>query len=572
MRVLLLGLSVAVGAAAPSDPVPHRRNALPRIVALLIAVLFPLGSYLSPLTAQQTAATRVANAISGDVMRAHIEFLSDDALEGRAPGTRGGLIAATYIAAQFERLGLEPAGDSGTYYHEVPIISLTPNPEATIVGGRETPLEFKKDYVLWSMQDDSLVTVGSDLVFAGYGIVAPDYGWNDYEGLNVKGKVVVVLVNTPGLRDSTLFKGKILTYYGRWTYKIEEAERQGAAGILMVHTTESATYGWATVIGSWTGRQTRVVRKPGPLLVAGWLSEAAADRVLAPAGGLAKLTDAASRHGFKGMPLDARLGATVRSTIRRSKTYNVLARQPGRGPRAAEAVIIGGHYDHLGISVPVNGDSIYNGAADNASGTAAMLAAAEAFARTGVHPARSIVFMAFAAEESGLLGSAAYVARPTVPVKNIAAVLNMDVMNLLGRTRDIAALGLDQSSLGKAFTAAARQEGLRVTVNQDGLIKGSFFRSDHFSFAKAGVPALSLETGLDFVGQPAGWGQQKVDDYTANRYHQPGDELLPWYTYDGAVQQDRVIVRTAIAVAETPVQPVWTKGSEFEAAGKDRLK
>jgi Zn-dependent M28 family amino/carboxypeptidase len=235
-------------------------------------------------------------------------------------------------------------------------------------------------------------------------------------------------------------------------------------------------------------------------------------------------------------------------------------------------VIIGGHYDHLGISVPVNGDSIYNGAADNASGTGAMLAAAEAFARTGVHPPRSIVFMAFAAEESGLLGSAAYVARPTVPVKNIAAVLNMDVMNLLGRTRDIAALGLDQSSLGKAFTAAARQEGLRVTVNQDGLIKGSFFRSDHFSFAKAGVPALSLETGLDFVGQPAGWGQQKVDDYTANRYHQPGDELLPWYTYDGAVQQDRVIVRTAIAVAETPVQPVWTKGSEFEAAGKDRLK
>ncbi|MGH7535444.1 MAG: M20/M25/M40 family metallo-hydrolase, partial [Gemmatimonadales bacterium] len=328
----------------------------------------------------------------------------------------------------------------------------------------------------------------------------------------------------------------------------------------------------ATVTGSWTGPQTRVLRKPGGLIVAGWLTESVADRLLQPAGGLPHLTEAAGRPGFKGVPLKARLGATIRSTIRRSKTYNVIARWPGRGPKAAEAVIIGGHYDHLGISLPVNGDSIYNGALDNGSGTAAMLTAAEAFVRSGVRPSRSIVFMAFAAEESGLLGSTAFAARPTIPLKNIAGVLNMDVMNLFGRTRDIAALGLDQSSLGKVFTEAARQEGLRVTTNQDALIKGSFFRSDHFPFARAGVPAISLQTGLDFVGRPAEWGQQQVDEYTANRYHQPGDELLPWYTYDGAVQQDRVIVRTALAVAEAPSQPVWTKGSEFEAAGKDRLK
>jgi Zn-dependent M28 family amino/carboxypeptidase len=549
-----------------------RRIALPRIVALIVAVLFPLGSSLSPLTGQQSAGARAANAVAANVMRAHLEFLGDDALEGRAPGTRGGLIAAKYIAAQFERLGLAPAGDSGTYYHEVPVIALTPTPQVTVVAGGETPLEFKRDYVLWSMQDDSLVSVAGDLVFAGYGIVAPEYGWNDYEGLDVKGKVVVVLVNTPGLRDSTLFKGKVLTYYGRWTYKIEEAERQGAAGILMVHTPESATYGWATVTGSWTGPQTRVARKPGPLMVAGWLSQDAADRLLQAGGGLGSLTDAASRHGFKGVPLNARLGATVRSTVRRLKTYNVLARLPGRGPKAVEAVIIGAHYDHLGISLPVNGDSIYNGALDNASGTAAMLAAAEAFVRSGVHTSRSLVFMAFAAEESGLLGSTAYAARPTIPLKDIAAVLNMDVMNLFGRTRDIAALGLDQSSLGRLFTAAARQEGLRVITNQDALIKGAFFRSDHFPFARAGVPALSLQKGLDFVGRPAGWGQQQEDDYTANRYHQPSDELLPWYTYDGAVQQDRVIVRTAVAVAEGPAQPAWNKGSEFEAAGKGRLQ
>jgi Zn-dependent M28 family amino/carboxypeptidase len=544
-----------------------------RTVAL-IAALLPLGSYLSPLAGQQSAGTRVANAVSAEVMRAHEEFLADDALEGRAPGTRGGLIAAKYVAAQFERLGLAAAGDSGTYYHDVPVISLTPNPQASIVAtaGGETPLEFRKDYVLWSMRDDSLVSVAGDLVFAGYGIVAPEYGWNDYEGLDVKGKVVVVLVNTPGIRDSTLFKGKVLTYYGRWTYKIEEAQRQGAAGILIIHTPESATYGWATVTGSWTGPQTRVIRPPGSLLGAGWLSQTASDRLLQPFGGLAHATDAASRPGFKGMPLNARLGATIRSTIRRSHTYNVLARLPGRGPKAAEAVIIGAHYDHLGISVPVNGDSIYNGAMDNASGVAAMLAAAEALVRSGVRTPRSIVFMAFAAEESGLLGSTAYAARPTIALKDIAAVLNMDVMNLWGRTRDISALGLDQSSLGRTFTAAAKQEGLRVTTNQDALIKGSFFRSDHFPFAQGGVPALSLEKGLDFVGRPAGWGQNQEDDYNTNRYHQPGDELLPWYTYDGAVQQDRVIVRTAVAVAESPSQPTWTKGSEFEAAGLARVR
>ena len=545
-----------------------------RIVSSVLGTAFLLTSHLSILPAQQSSpGTRASRAISGNVMRAHLEFLSDDALEGRAPGTRGGLIAAKYVAAQFERLGLEPAGDDSSYFHKVPIISLTPNPQVSIVAnGSESPLEFKQDYVLWSMHDDSVVSVAGDLVFAGYGIVAPEYQWNDYEGLDVKGKVVVVLVNTPGLRDSTLFKGKVLTYYGRWTYKIEEAERQGASGLLMVHTPESATYGWATVIGSWTGPQTRVARKSGPLVVSGWLSQSAADRLLAPAGGLDRLTEEASRRAFKPVVLKAQLGATVRSTIRRSETYNVLGRLPGRGAKAAEAVIIGAHYDHLGISVPVDGDSIYNGALDNASGTAGVLATAEAFVKTGVRTPRSLIFMAFAAEESGLLGSTAYAARPTVPLENIAAVLNMDVMNLFGRTKDIAALGVDQSSLGKVFTAAAKQEGLRVTVNEDALIKGSFFRSDHFPFAKAGVPALSLESGLDFVGKPAGWGKEKQQDYTDHRYHQPGDELLPWYSYDGAVQQLRVIARTAVAVAESPSQPVWSAGSEFRAAGEARVK
>lgn len=546
------------------------RALLPRTVALL--ALAPVA--LSAQGAPASPATRVARQISPRVMRAHLEFLADDALEGRAPGTRGGLLAAKYIRSQFERLGLLPAGDSGSYYHKVPIIALTPSPSLHLVrsGGNSTPLRYRDDFVLWSMRNDSLVRFGGDAVFVGYGIVAPEYQWDDYRGLDVKGKIVVALVNDPGLRDSTIFRGKVLTYYGRWTYKIEEAERHGAAGLILIHTTESATYPWSAVASSWTGPQVRVERPAGSLAVAGWVTEEAARSLFPPGIDLTATMQSAATRQFKPMPLGVRIEGEVRSSIRRSETLNVLGRLPGSGARADEAVIIGAHYDHLGIGAPVNGDSIYNGALDNASGTAAMLASAEAFSQSGVRLGKSIVFMAFAAEESGLLGSTAYAAAPTIPLRKIAAVLNLDVMNLAGRTRDVAALGVDQSSLGRVFTAAAAAEGLRVSENEEALIKGSFFRSDHFPFARAGVPALSLESGTDFVGRPAGWGREQAEDYTAHRYHQPSDEILPSFNYEGAVQQARVIVRTAAAVAAAPAQPVWNPSSEFRAAGEARLK
>ena len=541
------------------------------VIGLLILVT-PAGA-LAAQRAGPTPATRVARAVSADVMRAHLEFLADDALEGRAPGTRGGLIAAKYIRAQFQQLGLEPAGDSGSYYHRVPIISLTPTPTLTVNGtGAARQLRFRDDFVMWSMRDDSLVPYAGDAVFVGYGIVAPEYGWDDYRGIDVKGRIVVALVNDPGLHDSTIFRGRTLTYYGRWTYKIEEAERHGAAGLILIHTTESATYPWSTVASSWTGAQVRVERPASSLLVAGWVTDSAA-RALFPAGtDLAAVMRRAGTRDFKPMVLGTRLSGVVKSVVRRSETFNVLARLPGTGPLADEAVLIGGHYDHLGVGTPVNGDSIYNGAADNASGTAAMLTTAESFSHSGVRTGRSLVFMAFAAEESGLLGSTAYAESPTIPLKRIAAVLNVDVMNLSGRTRDVSALGVDQSSLGEMFTRAAAAEGLRVTTNEEALIKGSFFRSDHFPFAKAGVPALSLEGGTDFIGRPAGWGKAQAEEYTARRYHQPSDEVLPSFSYDGAVQQTRVIVRTAVAAATARAQPVWNRGSEFRAAGEARLK
>jgi Zn-dependent M28 family amino/carboxypeptidase len=541
-----------------------------------VPLLLGLALLVRPLPAQQpapSAGTRVAHAVAGNVLRAHLEFLADDALEGRAPGTRGGMTAAKYIATQFERLGLQPAGDSGTYFQRVPIISLTPQPTLAIAAPTRTPLTWKDDYVLWSMRNEDSVALDADAVFVGYGIVAPEAGWNDYEGLDVKGKYVVALVNDPGLVDSTLFRGKILTYYGRWTYKIEEARRQGAAGILLVHTPESATYPWTTVLSGWTGPQTRLEVPPGSLVVAGWVTKETAGRLFQQGGkSFPELAAAAAKPGFRGTPLGIRIESSVRSTIRRSETANVLGRLPGKGALAREAVLIGGHYDHFGIGAPVNGDSIYNGAEDNASGTASVLTVAEAFVRSGVRTSRSLVFVGFAAEESGLIGSQALADNPVIPLKDIAAILNLDVVNLYGRTRDISALGLDQSSLGKQFAQAAAAEGLKVTENQEALIQGSYFRSDHFSLARMGIPGTSIETGSDFVGRPAGWGKEQHDEYVAKRYHQPSDEILPWFTYDGALQQLRVTVRTAVLVAEAPSQPVWSKTSEFREAGEKRLR
>ncbi|MGH7510544.1 MAG: M28 family peptidase [Gemmatimonadales bacterium] len=540
-------------------------------LVLLIVAASPAAAAAQQDTASASTAARVAGAVSRDVLQAHTEFLADDALEGRKPGTRGGELAALYIAAQFQRLGLEPAGDSGTYYHRVPIIALAPNPTVKVLGTKPAELTYRTDYVLWSMRDDSEVRVQSDLIYVGYGIVAPEHQWNDYAGVDVKNKIVVALVNDPGLRDSTIFRGPILTYYGRWTYKIEEAARQGAAGIILVHTPESATYPWTTVQSSWTGAQVRVEEPPTSLAVAGWLHEKAAARLFRAAGhDLDQLTAQAASRGFRAVPIGIRLEATVRSDVVRSETSNVLGRLPGNGPLSREAVLITGHYDHFGIGAAVDGDSIYNGAEDNASGTAAVLTAAEAFSHSGASTGRSVVFVAFTAEEAGLHGSQALVAKPTIPLNRIAAILNLDVMNLYGRTRDVSALGLDQSSLGAVFQQAAAAEGLRVSVNRDALMRGGYFRSDHFPFARAGVPGTSIQHGQNYEGRPPDYGRQKKNEYTEERYHQPSDEVLPWFTYDGAVQQVRVIVRTAVIVGNAPNQPVWNETSEFREAGERR--
>ncbi len=499
-------------------------------------------------------------------MAAHLRFLASDLLEGRAPATRGGRLAAEYIAAQFQALGLQPAGANGTYFQPVALVGMTPQP--TLAWGRAgsaaDSLSYRDAFVAWGERPEADIAASGEVVFVGYGIRAPEWQWDDYKGADLHGKVLLMLVNDPGLVDSTVFLGKILTYYGRWTYKLEEAARQGAAGAILIHTTESATYPWEVVRGSWSVEQFKLDQPRSPSIAfAGWVTEASARAALTKAGlNLDSLSQAAARRDFHPVATGVMASVRIHSALRHVESENVAARLPGRDPRlASQAVLITAHWDHKGIGPAVRGDSIYNGAEDNASGVAAILGAAKALAQLP-RTARSIVFIATTAEESGLLGSEAYVQRPLIPLGQTAAVLNLDVTNVRGATRDIGALGMDRSTLGPVFEAAARAESLTVQSQPD--VRGSFFRSDHFPFARSGVPALSIKPGVDFVGRPREWGEQQENVYNQDRYHQPSDEYTPTFRFDGMAQQVRVTVRAARAIANEPAMPRWLPSSEFQ--------
>jgi len=555
-------------------------------------ILTPLTVFVAlaalPVQAQQRSAstddTRAVRALRADAIWAPLRFLASDALEGRGTGARGGNIAAQYIASQFMLLGLEPAGDSGTFFHQVPIVTLVPDAQLS-ASGAPRALRYRDDFVLWSEQPPEqaarsaaasaqTVDATGELVFVGFGISAPEWQWDDYQGLDVRGKILLMLVNDPGLRDPAIFRGSILTYYGRWTYKLEEAARRGAAGVLLVHNDTMATYGWNTVRNSWTGDQVRLLSPATSLRWAGWITQGAVTELLASKGlNFSNAMTAATHRGFRAIPTGISVSGRVQSVVRFSSAANVVARLPGRDPALrGQSVLITGHYDHLGVVQPVNGDSIMNGAVDNASGTAALLGMADAFVRSGVRPRRALIFVAFTGEEQGLLGSKAFAERPPQPLASYAALLNIDETNLYSVTRDVAALGTDQSTLGRYFETAARAEGLRVTTDSGALIRGSYFRSDHFPLARVGVPGLSWEFGTDAVGHPAGWMREEIHRYDEERYHQPSDELLPWYVMDGTLQQVRVLMRVALLVGNAATLPTWASSSEFRAAGEERLR
>jgi Zn-dependent M28 family amino/carboxypeptidase len=505
-----------------------------------------------------------------DAVRATIQTLSSDEFGGRAPGSPGEKLTLDYLTGKFKQYGLVP-GNGKSYLQEVPMKQITADPHAKLeIRGRykgdAVDLEYGTDVVVSSPRTDKTVTLKeSPLVFAGYGIVAPEYGWNDYAGLDVKGKTVVVLVNDPGHADPKLFDGGAMTYYGRWTYKYEEATRQGAAGILIVHDTDAAGYPWEVVQGSWTGPLEELPPVPGvhPLAIQGWISRDAASRLFR-AGGmqLADFVPNAAQPGFKPVPLPLTASITLHDTVKDIVSHNVVARVLG-SKRPDEVVVYSAHWDHLGMRPGSDGKTeVFHGAVDNGSGIAALLEIARAMA--GAKPERSVLFLATTSEEQGLLGAAYYAAHPLFPLKQTVADLNMDVLDTFGATRDETVRGRFMSGVDDVFIAEAGKLGLKVEQDAQPE-KGYYFRADHFEFAKAGVPAMSIALGTDYVGHPAGWGLTQQRAYTAQRYHKPADVYDPGWDLAGMKQQLQLMYATGLNLANSPDWPDWKDGTPFKA-------
>ena len=525
------------------------------------------------LVVPATIDAQARSGITAAEIDGHLRFLSSDLLEGRAPGTRGGRLTAEYLAAQLRAYGVEP-GANGSYFQPVPIdvMSTQPGSVRAVASGKATAtLRQPEDVVLWGGSAAPQGTARGELVFVGYGATAPEYRWNDFKDADVKGKILLVLVSDPPAPASepTLFGGRAMTYYGRWTYKFEEAERRGAAGMLIVHRTDQAGYGWQVVVGSNSTEHrllTRDPKLPPPLGVRGWITDSAATTLLRQAGlDMEALRKQAESRDFRPVPTGITMDLGVTSTITRVTSENVVGVVRGRDPRLSrEFVALSGHWDHLGVGTPVNGDSIYNGASDNGSGISALLAIARV-AASQPRPRRSWLFLFVTAEESGLLGSGHFAQSPTVPLTQIAAVLNVDMLGFVGRTRDFVVLGDTKSSIGPQLAAMLRPEGLRITPEEHPE-RGYFYRSDHFSFAKAGIPAVSIDPGTDVIGRPREWGRQQEEEFTAKHYHQPSDEYRADLDLRGVVQIGDIVYRFARRLAEAPAMPTWNADAEFRRA------
>jgi Zn-dependent M28 family amino/carboxypeptidase len=507
-------------------------------------------------------------------LRAHIKFLSDDLLEGRGPGSRGGMLAAKYIAAQFEALGLEPAAANRSYFQHVQMIGSRPDPSTKLTiknNAGDSELKFGDDFVGGTDLEQTEIPVGGDIIFVGYGVSAPENNWDDYKGLDVRGKIVMIMVNDPPATPSepNLFGGKALTYYGRWSYKYEEAARRGAAGAILIHTDQSAGYGWGVVRNSWGGDRLSLVSDASTpfLKFKSWVTDAAARRIAQMGGhNLDQLRQSAASRSFKPVALNAKVEATLRSQVQRLTSPNVVAIYRGNDPTLKnEYVVYSSHWDHLGVRPDQSGDNIYNGAVDNATGIAGMLAIAKAYNELTIKPRRSVLFIATTAEEQGLLGAEYYVRHPLVPIAQTVANINLDSMNVLGKTTDITPLGAERSTLGKFIEEVAKENNL--TVSPDARPEqGSFYRSDHFPFAKAGIPAVNFKSGTKFVGHHDKWGEEQFLDYNQHRYHQPSDEYSPNWDFSGMAQQARLAFQLGLRVANANETPQWNKGDEFERA------
>jgi Zn-dependent M28 family amino/carboxypeptidase len=527
------------------------------------------------------------DAIKPDSLLAEIKTLSSDDFEGRKPGSPGEEKTIAYMQQQFQQMGLKPGNPNGTYLQNVPLAGITSKsyPEIT-VKGKKLSLVDKKDYIALSSRYVPQVDVkNSGIVFVGYGVVAPEYGWDDYKNVDVKGKTILMLINDPAIPDPAdpsklddkMFKGAAMTYYGRWTYKYEIASEKGAAAAIIIHETGPAGYPFEVVSGSWGG-ENFVIQRPdnnaGRVAVEGWMTFDKAGELCRMAGlDLAALKKAAITKDFKPVPLP---GATasfkIENTLRKIDSHNVIAKLEGSDPALKDQyVIYTAHWDHLGRDPELKGDQIYNGAADNASGSAGLLEIARAYTKLSPAPKRSILFLSVTSEEQGLLGTQYYATNPLYPLKNTLADINMDVLNLWGKTSDMTIIGLGNSTLDDTATEVLKSHN-RMVVGDPDPGKGSFYRSDHFEFAKQGVPALDPDPGTNYIGKPADYGKQKRDYYTEHDYHKPSDEVKPDWDLAGAVEDLQVLFEIGVNISDTATLPVWKPGTEFKAKRDAMMK
>ncbi|MGZ4834745.1 MAG: M28 family peptidase [Terriglobales bacterium] len=511
-------------------------------------------------------------------IRAHVKFLASDLLEGRGTGQRGGDIAAQYIASQLESYGLKPAGDHGAYMQKVPMVGITTEPSTNVYllqSGKATQkLKLGDDIVAMDETQNAADDIDADIVFVGYGIDAPEYQWNDFKDVDVRGKVLLMFISEPVSNDPKFFKGEALTYYGRWTYKYEEAVRKGAVGAILIHKTDMASYGWDVVRNSWGGERS-YLRDEGQrkLKLASWIQLEVARKLLADSGlDFDNLMQQAQSRDFKPISLPVRVQAHLVSKIRPFDSQNVLAVLPGSDPRLKDqAVFYSAHYDHLGIHPEQSGDNIYNGAVDNATGCGILLELARAYASSPQHPRRSIYFAAVTAEEQGLRGSEFLGKHPPVPAGNVSLGLNFDGLAPIGIPEEIEVSGAERTTFNPAVLGAAKDFNLVIKPDSNPSA-GYYYRSDHFSFARVGIPAFSINEGMKFKGHDVEWGIQNEREYNTRHYHQPSDEFNPDWDFSGLAEIARFGLDLGWMAATQPQGIGWQPGDEFEAVRKASLQ
>jgi len=526
-----------------------------------------------PVPGVPAAAQEAATSIDQEKIRAHVRFLASDLLEGRGPGTRGGQLAAEYMATQFALAGLKPAGDNGTFFQSVPFMAVHTDADKTSfafvpANGAPIPLKYDQDYVVKDQTGAPSVDLDAPIVFAGYGIDAPEYKWNDFQGVDVKGKILLVIVNEPPSDDDNFFKGKTMTYYGRWTYKYEEGARLGAAGVLVIHRTDLASYGWEVVRNSQSTEVSYLRNESASgLKAASWIQLDVARKLFAAAGMNAdQMIEAAGKRGFKPVELPVRLKAQIVSKVRQYESANVVGMLPGADASQGGNVLYSAHYDHLGIDPSLPGDKIYNGAADNATGCAILLEMLRAYAAAKTPPPRNVYFASVTAEEQGLLGSRYLGEHPPEPSHDFTLDLNFDELLPLGIPTSVQVAGAERTSFYSVVEKTAAAFGLQIQPD-NAPMAGHYYRSDHFSLARVGIPAFSISEGDTFADHPPGWGKQQKEDFNAQRYHRPTDE----YRDDMDFRTDARLAQFGFilgwqALSSPPV--TWKTGDEFEAARK----